>query len=130
MQLAGIAHLVSAVELSANLHLVPRSGMAEVYLHSPIRLHYVLLNLFSVRTTLTFNSRTIKKFMLSDSPSVMIITQVKFTSSSFFFFSFHKCLFKVHMKIYFKNSMLLCDFDVYIFVLKSDVTLRLLSSGI
>jgi hypothetical protein len=32
------------MELTAHLHLVPRSRMAELYFHSPIRLHGVVLN--------------------------------------------------------------------------------------
>jgi hypothetical protein len=32
------------VKLTTHLHLVPRSRMVELYLHSPIRLHGVVIN--------------------------------------------------------------------------------------
>jgi hypothetical protein len=35
---------VGDVELTTDLHLVPRSRMEELYLHSPIRLHGMMLN--------------------------------------------------------------------------------------
>jgi hypothetical protein len=42
------------VKLTTHLHLVPRSIKVELWLHSPIRLHGVVLHKLSTRTTLLF----------------------------------------------------------------------------
>jgi hypothetical protein len=42
------------VKLTTHLHLVPRSKTVELYLHSLIRLHGVMLNKLSTKTTLRF----------------------------------------------------------------------------
>jgi hypothetical protein len=46
-------------EVTTHLHLVLRSRMVELYLHSPIRIHGVVLNSLSTETTLPFTSWTI-----------------------------------------------------------------------
>jgi hypothetical protein len=40
------------VKVTTHFHLVPRSKMVELYLHSPIHLHGVVLNQLSTGTTL------------------------------------------------------------------------------
>jgi hypothetical protein len=42
------------MKLTTQVHLVPRSRIVELYLHSLIRLHGVVLNKLSTRTTLPF----------------------------------------------------------------------------
>jgi hypothetical protein len=42
------------MRLTTYLHLGPRSGIIELCLHSPIRLHCVVLNELSTQTTLTY----------------------------------------------------------------------------
>jgi hypothetical protein len=48
----------SGVKLTTHLHLVPRSRMVELYMHSPIRLHGAVLNQWSTGTTLPFSYST------------------------------------------------------------------------
>jgi hypothetical protein len=43
---------VQDVEITTYHHIVPRSRMVELYLHSPIRLHDVVLNQLSTGATL------------------------------------------------------------------------------
>jgi hypothetical protein len=40
--------------MTSHLHPVPRSGMLELYIHSPIRLHGVVLNSLRTGTNLPF----------------------------------------------------------------------------
>jgi hypothetical protein len=42
------------VKLTTHLHLVPKSRMVELYLHSPISLRGVVLNEFNTRKTSPF----------------------------------------------------------------------------
>lgn len=46
------------MKLAIHFHPVPKSRMVEIYLHSPIRLHGVVLNEISIWTTLLFKANT------------------------------------------------------------------------
>jgi hypothetical protein len=50
----GTVAFLSGVELAAYFHLVPRSTMVELYLHSPICIHGIVLNYLSTGTTLLY----------------------------------------------------------------------------
>jgi hypothetical protein len=50
----GTGGCLPGVKLTTHLHLAPRSRMVELYLHSPIHLHDVVLNWLSTGTTLRF----------------------------------------------------------------------------
>jgi hypothetical protein len=54
-----------SVKLAAHLHLVPKSRMVELYNHSPIRLHGVVLNQLNTGTNLFFLPFTFGLFILS-----------------------------------------------------------------
>jgi hypothetical protein len=59
----------SGVKLTTHLHLVPRSRMMELHLHSPIRLHGILLNYLIRRMTLPFTTLMHPNRVLYDSRS-------------------------------------------------------------
>jgi hypothetical protein len=44
----------TGVKLTTNLQLVPRSRIVELYLHTPIRVHGIMLNLLRTGTTLLY----------------------------------------------------------------------------
>jgi hypothetical protein len=52
LNLLGTGLSIPGVKLTTHLHLVLRARMVELCLHSPIRLHDMVLNKLSTRTTL------------------------------------------------------------------------------
>jgi hypothetical protein len=50
------------LKLTTHLHLVPRSGMVELYFHSPLHLHGLLLNWLSTGTALPFTPSSVSIF--------------------------------------------------------------------
>jgi hypothetical protein len=59
VQTGSEAHQASyPMGMITHLYLVPKPKMVELYLHSPVRLHGIVLNQLSKGTTLNFTARS------------------------------------------------------------------------